>query len=125
MKASGGGEEIPGDLRRRLGLWLKTQRERAGLTQRELADLVGLEPGNGISAIENGRANVQPERYDVYCAALGMTQDDFAQVVLRHTDPWLYKVIFKSREKKLLEELARMQRGSPIQEPKSDGTERP
>jgi hypothetical protein len=71
----------------------------------ELGKLVGLEGDKGISAIENGRANVQSERYYLYCEALGMTHQDFAKVVLRHTDPWIYKAIVGSREQALIDKI--------------------
>jgi len=106
--AGSDGQDVPGNLRRRLGRWLRDKRAAVEMTQRDLAEQVGLDRENSISAIENGRANIQPERYATYCDALGLDPEEFATVVLRHTDPWLYKVIFDSRDQSLLDELAMM-----------------
>ena len=98
-------QTLPIDLRRRLGHWLRVTRIDAGMTQRDLADLVGLEGVNHISAIENGRGNIPPERYTAFSEALGMSRVDFAKVILRHTDPWLFQAITASRDVTLLAEL--------------------
>lgn len=110
-KAKGAAQHIPHELRVRFGHWLKEQRDNAELTQQELGEAVGLSPGsagNTISAIENGRANLQPERYAAFCTALGITEDELAAAVLRHTDPWVFKVAYKSQDAELLREIAQI-----------------
>jgi len=45
-------------LRREAGIWLKELREARGLSQRDLANLVGVEYYTFISQIESGRGRI-------------------------------------------------------------------
>jgi transcriptional regulator with XRE-family HTH domain len=122
LKAGNPGQHIPRELRGRLGMWFKEAREQAGLTQVDLADSVGLKPtsANSISAIENGRNNIPQELYSAFAQALGISQPEFAKVILRHTDPWVYRAVFNSGEQRLLDEIALMQRGNFLKGPEDE-----
>ena len=48
-------------LRKKGGLWLSKARKAAGLTQKQLADAVGIEYYTFISQIETGFARIPPE----------------------------------------------------------------
>ena len=50
-------------LRREAGAWLRELREKKGLSQRELATLVGAEYYTFISQLETGRGRLPPDRY--------------------------------------------------------------
>ena len=64
------------DLRRDGGRWLKDQRERVGLSQRQLAELVGAEYYTFISQLETGRGRIPPIAISpgrVRCASMRAT----------------------------------------------------
>ena len=73
-------------LRTRAGRWLRELREKRGLTQRELAQKVGIEYYTIVAQLENGRGFIPLERYLVWADALGVEPHDFvrgAHVLLR------------------------------------------
>ena len=59
------------ELRRDGGRWLKELREKAGVSQRELAAAVGAEYYTFISQLETGRGRIPPDRYVItsHCAS--------------------------------------------------------
>lgn len=81
-------------LRREAGKWLRTKREAAGLSQRQLADAVGIEYYTFISQLESGRGRVPPDRYEVFAKALGVEPKEMAMVMMRYNDPITYALIF-------------------------------
>ena len=50
------------DLRHEGGRWLKGRREQLGLSQRQLAQRVGVEYYTFISQLETGRGRIPPDR---------------------------------------------------------------
>lgn len=82
------------ELRREGGRWLKQCREAAGLSQRELAHLVGAEYYTFISQLETGRGRIPPDRYQVWAEALKIPPKEFVQNVLRFYDPVTYGILF-------------------------------
>jgi DNA-binding XRE family transcriptional regulator len=86
-------------LRREGGKWLKEQRERAGLSQRQLAELVGAEYYTFISQLETGRGRIPPDRYLEWASALKIPPREFVQNILRFYDPVTYDILFESRER--------------------------
>ena len=84
------------ELRREGGKWLKEQRERAGLSQRQLADLVGAEYYTFISQLETGRGRIPPDRYLVWAEALAISPREFVKAMLRFYDPVTYGILFGS-----------------------------
>lgn len=86
------------ELRKQAGLWLREKREAAGLSQRELANLVGFEYYTFISQIEAGRGKVPADRYERYAAATKVAPREFAVTMLRFNDPHTYGLIFQSEE---------------------------
>jgi len=83
-----------------LGVWLKQQREAAGLTQKQLARLVGMSFESGISAIELGRNAIPPERLLAFADALGHDPRVFAARVLRFTHPHAYALLLENDPRK-------------------------
>jgi len=82
------------ELRREGGRWLKERRERLGLSQRQLADLVGADYYTFISQLETGRGRIPPDRYSDWARALQMRGPDFVRSVLSYYDPITYSMLF-------------------------------
>ncbi len=82
------------DLRRQGGKWLKAQRERVGLSQRQLSDKVGTEYYTFISQLETGRGRIPPDRYLVWAEALQLSPRDFVKQIMRFYDPVTYEILF-------------------------------
>jgi transcriptional regulator with XRE-family HTH domain len=82
------------ELRREGGKWLKEQRERAGLSQRQLAEQVGAEYYTFISQLETGRGRIPPDRYLVWAEALKLPARKFVEEIMRFYDPVTYEILF-------------------------------
>jgi transcriptional regulator with XRE-family HTH domain len=82
------------ELRREGGRWLRQCRETAGLSQRQLAELVGAEYYTFISQLETGRGRIPPDRYQVWAEALKIPSKEFVRNVLRFYDPITYSILF-------------------------------
>jgi transcriptional regulator with XRE-family HTH domain len=82
------------DLRRDGGRWLKEQRERAGMSQRQLAERVGTEYYTFISQLETGRGRIPPDRYLEWARVLGMPPCIFVRELLRFYDPITHGILF-------------------------------
>jgi transcriptional regulator with XRE-family HTH domain len=82
------------ELRREGGRWLKQRREHLGLSQRQLADLVGAEYYTFISQLETGRGRIPPDRYNDWAHALKMPGPDFVREMLRYYDPITHDILF-------------------------------
>jgi len=85
------------ELRRDGGRWLKEKREEAGLSQRQLAELVGAEYYTFISQLETGRGRIPPDRYEAWAKALGVDPKDFVKKLLQYYDPITYALLFESK----------------------------
>lgn len=83
-------------LRREAGKWLKELRVSRNLTQRELADLVGVEYYTFVSQLEVGRGRIPPDRYERWAEALGMPSAEFVKHLMRFYDPETYRILFGS-----------------------------
>lgn len=81
-------------MRREAGAWVRSKREAAGLSQRDLANRVGLEHYTFISQIEAGRGRVPADRYEAYALALGVEPRDFAMTMLKFHEPHTYRLLF-------------------------------
>lgn len=80
--------------RRDAGRWLRELREASGLSQRELAALVGVDHHTFISQLEAGRGRIPPERYEVWALALQMEPRILVQGLMRYYDPIAYRILF-------------------------------
>ena len=86
------------ELRREGGRWLKHLRERAGLSQRQLAAAVGTEYYTFISQFETGRGRIPPDRYEAWAAALNVPPREFVRSLLRYYDPITASLLFGDEE---------------------------
>jgi transcriptional regulator with XRE-family HTH domain len=82
------------ELRRTAGLWLKELREKRGLSQRQLATLVGAEYYTFISQLETGRGRIPPDRYKQWAEALGVEPAEFVKTLMQYYDPVTYAILF-------------------------------
>jgi|GEM_PF-508883 len=81
-------------LRTKAGRWLRELREKRGLSQRDLAKMVGAEYYTFISQLEHGRGRIPPDRYLLWADALGVEPRDFVLGLMPYYDPVTYNVIF-------------------------------
>jgi transcriptional regulator with XRE-family HTH domain len=89
-------DEDVGELRRGAGHWLKHLRESKGLSQRDLAEKVGVEYYTFISQVESGRGRIPPDRYRAWAKALGVPPREFVTRLMRYYDPVTYRILFES-----------------------------
>ena len=66
------------EVRPRAGRWLRALREGRGLSQRALAQRVGVEFYTIVAQLETGRGHIPPELYPVWARALGLDVREFA-----------------------------------------------
>ncbi len=84
------------ELRRLGGRWLKERRESAGLSQRQLAEILGVEYYTFISQIETGHGRIPPDRYEAWASAIGLELADFVREILRYYDPVTFTILFNT-----------------------------
>lgn len=80
------------------GSYIKQLRTDKGLTQRALADRLGLEYYTFLSQIEGGYARVPTDLYARFAMELGVDRSEFAKEMLKFYDPIAYSEIFGSPE---------------------------
>jgi transcriptional regulator with XRE-family HTH domain len=84
------------ELRKAAGAWLRGLRESRGLSQRDLAALVGAEYYTFVSQLETGRGRVPQDRYEQWAKALGMDTREFVKKLLGYYDPVTYRILYSS-----------------------------
>lgn len=82
------------ELRLAGGIWLRQMRERAGLSQRELAEKVDLGYYTFVSQLENGRGRLPPDRYEIWANALKVDVREFTRELMRYYDPITHGILF-------------------------------
>ena len=82
--------------RRNAGVWLKHLREGRGLSQRDLAELVGVEYYTFISQVESGCGRIPPDRYRAWATALDVPVQEFVIKLMRYYDPVTYRILFEN-----------------------------
>ena len=82
-------------LRREAGAWLKELRARAGLSQIELAEKLGLKYYTFISQVENGFGRVPTDSMEAWAHALDVEPSSFARELLSFYDPELHRLLFE------------------------------
>lgn len=81
-------------LRKAAGAYLRELRQDRRLTQRELAERVGLDYYTFVSQIEGGSARVPFADLPKWAAALGVEKHELARALLRLYDPSLHSALF-------------------------------
>lgn len=82
----------------KFGRQLATMRERAGLTQSQLALLVSVRWKEEVSGYETGRKRIPSARLMSWAAALKVDPCDFAKLALQSYDLQAYRLIFGDNE---------------------------
>lgn len=82
------------ELRKAAGVWHKELREKRGLSQRQLAELVGVEYYTFVSQLETGRGRIPPDRYVAWAKALDVDLKSFVKELLRFYDPVTHAILF-------------------------------
>jgi len=82
------------ELRREGGRYLRELREAAGLSQRQLAALIGVEFYTFVSQIETGRGRIPPDSYRTWAKALGVEPRAFVRDLMRFYDPVTHDILF-------------------------------
>lgn len=85
-------------LRRCAGRWLKQKREERNLSQRQIADLLGIEYYTFVSQLETGRGRIPAERYVDWANALDMPPREFVYILMRFYDPITFALLFPGAE---------------------------
>jgi transcriptional regulator with XRE-family HTH domain len=82
------------EFRKEAGVWLRQIREQRGISQRVLAEKVGLDYYTFISQIESGRGRIPSERYQHWADALGVNPVLFVKTMLRFYEPTTFAILF-------------------------------
>jgi transcriptional regulator with XRE-family HTH domain len=85
-------------LRKEAGAWLKELRNRAGLSQIELAERLGFKYYTFISQVENGYGRVPTESMEPWAHAVGLPPADFARRLLSYYEPELHRLLFEGKK---------------------------
>jgi transcriptional regulator with XRE-family HTH domain len=82
-------------LRKQAGAWLKDLRNRAGLSQMQLAEQLGFKYYTFISQIENGFGRLPTESMEAWARALGVNPSHFAKKLISFYEPELYRLLYE------------------------------
>src|ERR1700758_4064920 len=81
--------------RETIGGYLKERRLALGMTQEQMLRAIGSHAWFSVwSAIERGERNLPPAMWERTAHALEIDPKDFAQQMLRYTNPWAYGLLF-------------------------------
>ena len=83
------------------GAWLRSLRDHAEITARELAEQVGAPSVVWLLEVEAGLRPVPSSMYKDYAKHLGVVVSDFAATCLRHYDRKAYEALFGAEERTL------------------------
>ena len=81
--------------RREAGVWLKALRQRAGMSQIQLAEVLGYKYYTFIAQVEYGHGRVPTEGLEAWAVALGEPPSAFARHLLSFYDPELHRLLFE------------------------------
>ena len=85
-------------LRKQAGGWLKELRTAAGLSQIQLAEILGFKYYTFISQVENGFGRVPTESMEAWARALNAKPPEFARKLLSYYEPELYRLLFEVKK---------------------------
>ena len=85
-------------LREEGGSWLRKKREDAGLTQKQLSEILDLKIYTFISQVELGRGRIPFERYAEWAQALKIDEYEFAAKILSFYEPAIFDIVISRRD---------------------------
>ena len=83
--------------RKGAGVWLKELREKAGLTQMDLAIRLGIKYYAFISQVETGFARLPAQKVEAWANAVGADPPLFAERLLSFYEPELHRVLYEHK----------------------------
>jgi transcriptional regulator with XRE-family HTH domain len=92
------GRKVDIEYRKAMGRLLKGLRGKAGLTQNDMAKLVGQEYFTFISQVENGLAKIPSKDLALWARVLGVPKEALAKEALRYYDPDLFDALYTKEE---------------------------
>ena len=99
----------------RLGAIVKSHRTEAGLTQRQLADLLNLDYYSMISQIENGYVSIPPTLWRPLAEALEIEVNEWVIWCLIDIQPDVYDAVFgKVYRGNVVDSLRYLERANPL-----------
>ncbi|MGL5138758.1 MAG: helix-turn-helix domain-containing protein [Beijerinckiaceae bacterium] len=81
-------------LRQECGAWVRSLREAAGLSQRDIAARVGLDYYSFVSQIESGKGRIPTAQIRAWATALNVAPRAFATELMRFYDPVNHELLF-------------------------------
>ena len=84
--------------KKKAGSWLKELRGQAGLSQMELASILGLKYYTFVSQVESGFVRVPVESIGAWAEALGANPSQFAKQLLSIYEPEWHRLLFEVRK---------------------------
>lgn len=91
-------------LRRKGGRYLKELRIAAGLTQREVAEALGMKHYTFVSQMEAGKGRLPTDLYQDFADVVGIDVKNLAKNCLKFWDPYTYAALFKEDVQRVLDE---------------------
>jgi transcriptional regulator with XRE-family HTH domain len=82
------------ELRKDAGRWLRTLREAQGLSQRQIAEAVGIAYYTFVSQLETGRGRIPSDQYMKWAEVLGVEPREFVRNLMRYYDPVTFELLF-------------------------------
>jgi len=82
------------ELRKKAGDYLKRTREKAEMTQSDMAKAIGVEYYTMISQIENGKSRLPPDKMQAWAEATKTDPAEFAKRLLQYYDPFTWQMLF-------------------------------
>jgi transcriptional regulator with XRE-family HTH domain len=83
--------------RKEAGAWLRGLRERAGLTQMDLAIRLGFKYYAFVSQVETGFTRLPPQKVGAWANAVGADPPVFARRLLSFYEPELHRVLYEDK----------------------------
>ena len=83
--------------RKEAGAWLRSLRERAGLTQMDLAIRLGFKYYAFVSQVETGFTRLPPQKVEAWAHAVGADPPVFARRLLSFYEPELHRVLYEDK----------------------------
>jgi transcriptional regulator with XRE-family HTH domain len=83
--------------RKQAGIWLRELREKAGLTQLELARRLRFKYYAFVSQVETGVSRVPTEKMEDWAIALGVSPSGFARRLTSFYEPELHRLLYEAK----------------------------
>jgi transcriptional regulator with XRE-family HTH domain len=86
--------------RRQAGLWLRGLRLKAGLTQLQLAQRLGLKYYPFISQVERGFTRVPTDKMEQWALEVGVDAEQFVRRLISFYEPELHRLLYTGKSRR-------------------------